>query len=132
MRGETNQGEQEGKTKIFFWKTGMEFLGLSRREICVKFLGAVNHRPKLSRQISGKIPRPEKKFFAHNLVPDFAPVLAQPAGFPLRSLSAFETPRIRSSLEARTSRNTPSSSLIACHHLEASHYACAGGAALTE
>ena len=49
---------------------------------------------------------------------DFAPVLAQPAGFPLRSLSASETPTNRSSLKAQTSRNTPSFSLIVCHHLE--------------
>ena len=112
-----NQGEQEGKTKKKGSKTGVEFLGLSGREIRVKLLGAVNHRPnffaQISRQMSRKIPRPEKFFFAHSFVPEFAPVLAQPASFPLRSLSAFETPRNRSSLEAQTSQNTARLSLCA-------------------
>ena len=111
----TNQGELEGKTQEKRFKNGCGiFWELSRREICVKFLGgAVNHRPKffaqISRQISHKLPHPEKQFFAHNFAPDFAPVLAQPAGFPLSSLGAFEAARKRSSLGAQTCRNTPSS-----------------------
>ena len=80
----------------------------------MKFLGIVNHRPKFFAPDFAQNSAHPKKFFAHNFAPDFSPILAQPAGFPLRSLSAFDTPRNRSSLEAQTSRNTPSSSLLLC------------------
>ena len=124
--GKTSQGEQEKKTKKEGSKTGVKFLGLSRREIGVKFFGAVNHMPKFfaqsSRQISRKIPRPENQFFAHNFAPDFAPVLAQPAGFPLRSFGAFATQETGAPFRLRLLGTPLPTSLIACHHLEASRY----------
>ena len=63
VHGKTNQGEQKGKTKRKGSQTGVEFLGLSRREISVKFFGAINHRPQFVTQVWHKIPRPGKMFF---------------------------------------------------------------------
>ena len=42
---------------------------------------------------------------------DFVPVLAQPAGFALRLLGAFETPRNRRTIEAQRLLGTPFSPL---------------------
>ena len=95
MARQTRVSRREKSRKRF--ENGRGIFGTKQAGNLCEFLGIVNHRPKLfvqiSRQISGKIPRPKNKFFALNFASDFAPVLAQPAGFPLRWLSAFETPQ---------------------------------------
>ena len=85
----------------------------------MKLLGAVNHRPtffaQISHQISRKIPRPEKTVFAHNFGPDFEPVLAQPAGFPLHLFAAPLKPQgTGAPLGVRLLGTPLPTSLIAC------------------
>ena len=79
----------------------------------MKFLGAVNHRPQLfmqiSRQISHKFPRPEKRFL-RTIRARFRALLARSA--PLKPQEAGDL---------WGSQNTPSSCLIARNHLEATH-----------
>ena len=86
----------------------------------MKLLGAVNHRPKffalISRQMSRKIRSPEKNVFRTISRQILRPFWhSQPVVLSARSAVSW------SSLEAQTSLNALSS-LIACHHLEASHY----------
>ena len=101
----------------------MESLGLSRRESCVKYLVLQIIGPNFSRKFRAKFRAAKRSFsctvsrqisrpFWHSqpvfLFGRSAPLKPQETGAPLR--------------QPQTSRNTPSSSFIACHHLEASHY----------
>ena len=65
--GKMNQGEQEGKTKKKGSKTGLESLGLSRREICVKISALQILGPKFSckcrAKFCAKAHAPKKKLF---------------------------------------------------------------------
>ena len=113
------------KNQEIRFENGRGIFGTNGREICVKFLGTVNHRPKFFANFAPNFAQnsaPRKRVFRAQFRARFRACLGTASRFPLRSLSAFETPRDRSSLEAQTSRSTPSSSLVVCHHLEASHY----------
>ena len=120
------RGGEINKQSYNFSKTGVEFLGPCRREICVDVFGAVNHRPNFLAQMSRLISRTcHNKSSRAKSGPGGrfrAPVLSQFAGFPLCSLSAFETPRNRLTPEAQSLLGTPRLSLIACHKFQANRY----------
>ena len=85
MEGQTRLSRGENQRKKYS-KSGVESWGLGRRAICVESFGSVNHRPKFFVQLSHTFRRTRN---SPSFAPDFAPVLAQPAGFPLCTLSAF-------------------------------------------
>ena len=104
-------GRARGKNQEKGLKTSLEFWGRSRREIFVIFwVLYVDHRSNFLRKCRTIVHadfRARKEFFVRSSAPDFAPVLAQLAEFPFRSLSALEAPRNRRTLEAQRLLGTP-------------------------